>query len=292
LSRRQPLRRFLRTPKGLLTAILAIFVAMAAPAEGPGQVMPALLSALLVAGLMDAIILRARRKRWEFPSGAVLTALIVTMILSAKEPWYIAAATSAMAIVSKYLFRSRAGNVFNPAALAIVAAYYLFETGQSWWGALPALAPVPQLALLVAGVFMVDRVDRIPLVLTFLGLYFLLFSSAAFVSDPGRVAEVFRSPDLEAVLFFAFFILTDPPTASVKYPDQIVCGSIVAVVAFAIFVSIGAVHYLLAAVLAGNVWEAWRRVGRRTGHTFPGGVGAFLREVSPWRVRRPQVARN
>ena len=51
-----------------------------------------------------------------------------------------------------------------------------------------------------------------PLVLAFLGSYFLLFTVTAFAGDPGRVSGVFRTPDLQAVLFFAFFILTDPPT--------------------------------------------------------------------------------
>jgi len=37
--------------------------------------------------------------------------------------------------VSKYLLRSRSANVFNPAALAMILSYYVFHTGQSWWGA-------------------------------------------------------------------------------------------------------------------------------------------------------------
>jgi len=61
---------------------------------------------------------------------------------------------------------------------------------------------------------------------------------------------------------------------------------IVAVASYAIFEWMGAVYYLLAGVLIGNVWEAWRRVHRRTGYTFPSGVGVFVREVSPWRVSR------
>ena len=285
MSGSRSIRRFFKTPKGLLTLVLVALVAGSAPAQGFGKVAPALAGALIVAGLMDAMILRAMRPRWEFPGGAVLTALIVAMVLSAQEPWPIAAVTSAIAILSKYLFRSRAGNVFNPAALAIVVTFQGFDTGQSWWGALPGVTPAAPLVILLAGVFIADRVDRMPLALAFLGGYFLLFSAAAFAADPARVAEVFRSPDLEAVLFFAFFILTDPPTSPVPYRDQIVCGLIVAATSFAVFEGTGSVIYLLAAVLVGNLWEAWRRSARRTGRTFPGGAKDFLREVTPWRRR-------
>jgi len=96
------------------------------------------------------------------------------------------------------------------------------------------------------------------------------------------VAEIFRTPDVEAVLYFATIILTDPPTSPAKYPDQLVCGVIVAVVSFAFFEWGGVVYYLLAGVLAGNLWEAWRRVNRRSGYMFPRGLGFFLREISPW----------
>jgi Na+-translocating ferredoxin:NAD+ oxidoreductase RnfD subunit len=260
VGRAMALRRFLRTPKGLLTIVLILLVAMAAPHEGIRLAAPGILSSVLIAGLIDAAILRMRLARWEFPSGAVLTALIVAMILSAQEPWYVSAVTSAIAIVSKYIVRTRAANVFNPAALAIVATAYLFKTGQSWWGALPEVAPLAQLVLVATGLFITDRVNKMPLVLAFLGTYYLLFTVTAFVGDPGWVSEVFRTPDLQAVLFFAFFILTDPPTSPVKYPDQLVCGAIVAIVSYAIFEWMGAVSYLLAGVLVGNAWEAWRRV--------------------------------
>ena len=208
------------------------------------------------------------------------------MVLRPQEPWYIATVTSVAAILSKYIFRSRAANVFNPAALAIVGAFYVFHTGQSWWGALPEVTPVAQVALVAAGVFIADRVNKMPLVLAFLGTYYLLFTVTAFVGDPGWVSEVYRTPDLQAALFFAFIILTDPPTSPAKYPDQIVCGVIVAAVSYAVFEWVGAVYYLLAGVLVGNVWEAWRRVNARTGYTFPKGIGFFLREISPWRLQR------
>ena len=93
----------------------------------------------------------------------------------------------------------------------------------------------------------------------FLGTYFALFTFMAFPGEPGKVADMFRAPDLHAALFFAFFILTDPPTSPVKYRGQIVCGVLVAAVSFAIFEWNGAAYYLLAGVLVGNVFEAWHR---------------------------------
>ena len=237
---------------------------MSALGESIAQVAPGLASAVAVAVLIDAPILRRRRKAWEFPSGAILTGLLVAMVLSPQEPWYVTACTSAVAILSKYIFRTRSANVFNPAALALVATFYVFDTGQSWWGALPDITPLVALPVLFAtGVLITDKVNKIPLVLAFLGSYYLLFTVTAFLGDPRPVAETFVTPDLQAVLFFAFFILTDPPTSPVKYPDQIVCGVLVAATSYGVFELVGAACYLLAGVLVGNVLEAWRR-GRRS----------------------------
>ena len=130
---------------------------------------------------------------------------------------------------------------------------------RAWWGALPEL-PLTALAVLFAtGIFITDRVNKMPLVLVFLGTYYLLFTLTAFLGNPREVSEIFRAPDLHAVLFFAFFILTDPPTSPVKYTDQLICGVIVSVVSYACFELVGAAYYLLAGVLVGNIWEAWRR---------------------------------
>ena len=109
--------------------------------------------------------------------------------------------------------------------------------------------------------------NKIPLVLIFLGTYFGLFTLTTFLGDPGKIAEIFRAPDLHAVLFFAFFILTDPPTSPVRYPDQLVCGVLIALASYATFEWVGAAYYLLAGVLIGNVWEAWHRW-----YLFPAGA--------------------
>jgi Na+-translocating ferredoxin:NAD+ oxidoreductase RnfD subunit len=242
-----------------LIIILAALTDLAMIDSSQGLLAAGLASGIGVAAALDIAILRVRHGRWEFPSGAVLTGWLVAMVLSPYEPWYVPAATSAIAVVSKYVVRSRTANVFNPAALAIVVTFYALGTGQSWWGALPDLQGPGLVALFATGLYMADRVNKMPLVLVFLFVYYGLFTISAFVGDPRHVAEVYRSPDVNAALFFAFFLLTDPPTSPAKYRDQIVCGVLVAAASYVIFQVTGAAHYLLSGVLVGNVWEAWRR---------------------------------
>jgi len=262
LPKADTVRRFFRSPKGLLIVILTMLVGLALAQTGLA-VMRMLLASVLAAVIVDLPILRLRGRDWSFPSGAILTGLIVAMVLSPQEPWYVAVCTSVIAIVSKYVFRIGTANLFNPAALGLVVTFYVFHTGQSWWGALPELPFAALVVLIGTGYFIANRVNKMPLVLAFLGTYYLLFTIVAFAGDPARVSEIFRTPDLQAVLFFAFIILTDPPTSPIRYPDQIMCGVIVALVAFGVFESLGAAHYLLAGALAGNVWEALRRVRAR-----------------------------
>jgi enediyne biosynthesis protein E5 len=276
--------RFFKTPKGLLTILLGILTAIAAPGERTGAVALNMGSAVLAAGVVDLFILRLRKHVWQFPSGAILTAMIVTMVVRAQEHWYVPAATSVVAVLSKYAIRTRSANVLNPAAFALVLMFYVLPMGQSWWGALPEVSPLWLRAVLLAGgIYIVQRVNRLPMVLCFLGAYFCLFTATAYLGDPRKVAEVFRSPDMDAVLYFALIILTDPPTSPAKYRGQWIYGIVVATVGYAAFETFGAAYFLLAGVLAGNVWEAWQRVHRHSPSDFRRKVAVFLRELSPVR---------
>lgn len=252
-------KRFFRTPKGLLILLLPVLALTAALGSGFALVAPVVLGGVFGAAIIDAPILRYREGEWLVPDGAILTGLIVAMVLSPMEPWYVAAITAAVGVLSKYLIRAGKANVFNPAAFALVATFYLFNTGHSWWGALPEIAPIAIVLLFAIGIFITDRVNKVPLVLAFLGTHYLLFTITAFAGNPAKVVDLYRAPDLHAALFFAFFMVTDPPTSPPKERDQLVYGVITAVVSYAVFELIGAAYFLLTGLLAANIWEAWRR---------------------------------
>ncbi len=253
-------KQFFRKPKGLLILIFAGLLVLAAALSRTLPFGFGLVSAMLAAAVVDAPILRYRDGKWSFPDGALLTGMIVGMIISSLDPWYVPAVTAVIGVVSKYLMRTRTANIFNPAALALIASYYLFGSAQSWWGAMPEVTPWALVALIAPGVYITDRVNKMPLLLTFLGVYYALFTAAAWVGDPQRYVEIYRQPDLHAVLFFGFFMLTDPPTSPPRARDQVYFGVITAAVCFGFFQLSGAVYFLSAGLMVANAWEAWRRV--------------------------------
>jgi Na+-translocating ferredoxin:NAD+ oxidoreductase RnfD subunit len=255
--------RFVKTPKGLLLIALGLLALVAMLGVGLGRALPDVLSGMLVAALVDVALMIVVRGAWAFPGGALLTGLIVALVLSPSETFYVVGLTAALAVASKYVFRTRWSNVFNPAALALVASYFLFGAAQSWWGALPTLPAVAVLLVLGVGVFIADRVNKVPLALTYLGAFFGLFALTAVLGNPAGVAEVFRSPDANAALFLALFMLDDPPTSPTRYRDQVVFAALAALASYAIYLTIGAVYYLPAGILVANAWESWRRLAER-----------------------------
>lgn len=256
-------RRWIRSPKGLFAGVLAVLTIPAAQQAGWALVGPSLLGAIGAAMLVDLPLIRWRDGHWSVPDGALLTGWLVALILSPHEPWTSAAGAAVLGIVAKHALKVKRANVLNPAAAALVLSYFAFNTGQSWWGALPELAPAWVSLVLLTGAFMAWRLHKLPLALAFLGVHFLLATGLAFVGDPAHVAELYRAPDVHMAVFAAGFMATDPPTSPPKYGDQIRYGVLAAVVSFALFQFVGAVYFLPGGLLAANLWEGWRKWRRQ-----------------------------
>jgi Na+-translocating ferredoxin:NAD+ oxidoreductase RnfD subunit len=255
------LKKFLRTPKGYLLIALAVLFAITAPHQGLQAVM-VMLVAVGMATASDALLTYLERGVRVVPSSALLTGMIVGLIISPQEPALVVVTVSFMAIVAKHVLRTPRGHIFNPAALALAVASPLFGSGEGWWGAASGL-PVYALApLLLAGYLVADRVNKMPSVLAFLGVYFTCFTLTALGTnmDAIRVAEIYRDPFLNSALFFAFFMLTDPPTTPARPQDQVVFGAGVALIAAAVELVLGTETFLLIGLLIGNACWAWRRL--------------------------------
>lgn len=256
-------RRYLRSPKGYATVAFVVLALVAAPGAGFGAATATILAAVAGAAIPEAIAVRLRLRQWRVPSSAMLTGLIVGLVLSPDVAWPVSLATGAIATASKQSLRAGRSHIVNPAALGLLVAYKLFATGQSWWGAWAGL-PEPFVILVVAAGFVVaDRANKLPAALSFAGVYAALFAAASFVGTPGAVQEIFRPPFLNVAVFFAFFMVTDPPTSPVVFPDQIWFGALVAVASYLIYMATHGLYFVLAGVLAGNAVYALRRQAQR-----------------------------
>jgi len=259
------IRAYFRTPKGLLVLLLLALIAVAYPVEGQAALLRVGLAAASAVAV-DALLMNIRGKL-EFPDSAVLTGLIVAMVLGPVVPLGVPILASALAVTSKHLLRTRrGGHIFNPAALGLLIAGLLFSSEQSWWGGLGDLPPGFIVLVAAAGLMVANRVNKVPSVLAFLGVYVVLLTVGSLAGSPLSFADAFREPMTGAALYFASFMLTDPPTTPARVNDQVWFAIVVAIVsAVCLTLNWGGVYYLLIGLLAGNGFEAARRAisGRR-----------------------------
>src|SRR5919202_1950959 len=197
--------RFLRTAKGALLLVFMGLFALGATAVGWPLAVPHMLAAVLGASLTELAVSRFDRRPLAWPSSAILSGMIVGFVLGPATPHVVAAAVAILATLGKHLFATERWHIFNPAALALLVSVPLFGTGQSWWGALPALRCPLVFVLLAGGAFIVDRINKFPLVLSFLGATFALLTVFGRI-DALTAAELFRTPFVQATLFVALAV--------------------------------------------------------------------------------------
>ncbi len=248
--------KWLKTPKGYMMAILIGLTLVAAlrPQDHIGLLNAGV--SVVTALVIDGVAGMLYKNKKKFPDGGIITALIIADVLSNSTPWYLFVATTAVALLSKHLIKTGRKPIFNPAAVGLVVAIYVFSTGQSWWGSL-ALLPIWLIpALIIPGIVISIRVNKFPQVASFLGVYFaLMFFMAIFhLGLPyDTPADALRIPFVNSTLFLAFFMLTDPPTSPASYPKQIIFGSLAAIIGSVVFANYGGLAYLLIGLLVGNL---------------------------------------
>lgn len=252
------LRQFVRTPKGSLLAMFLLLFGLAATAVGWTVVLPHMLAATIGAVLPELGIARLEKRAQGWPSSALLSGMIVGFVLSPLTPLPVTAAAAILATLSKHILATSRWHLFNPAGLALLLSVPLFGTGQSWWGALPDLGWPFVLVLLATGAVIVDRINKFPLVLSFLGATFGLLTLVSYIA-PLTTAELFRAPFLQATLFLALFMLTDPPTSPSRYKEQVAIGALVGASSIAAQLLGAGQSYLLVGLLVGNLALAGRR---------------------------------
>jgi Na+-translocating ferredoxin:NAD+ oxidoreductase RnfD subunit len=246
--------RWIKSPKGYIVFALVAYLVIASIGS---HSMKGIINGIIAVGVSaaaDIICSYFERRKRIVLDGAVITGLIISLILSTTSTWPIIAATSVISILSKHLLVYKKKPIFNPAAFGLLLSIILFKSGQSWWGTFGDLPVWTLVLLLVGGYILTNRVSKFPQVFSFLGVYLvILFIMSIF--HTGDATDALRSPFINATLFFAFFMLTDPPTTPAKVKNQIVFGTLAALVGAVDYAIFGGLMYLFIGLLAGNLYH-------------------------------------
>jgi Na+-translocating ferredoxin:NAD+ oxidoreductase RnfD subunit len=203
---------------------------------------------------LDIICCLIEKRKRIRPDGAVITGLIIALILSITSSWIIVAATSVISILSKHLLVHKKKPIFNPAAFGLLLSILIFQSQQSWWGAFGDLPSWTIVFLLIGGYAATNRINKFPQVFSFLGTYFIILS-IMWYTHIGDVPDALLPPFINATLFFAFLMLTDPPTSPAKVKDQIIFGILTAAVGTVVYAFFGGLMYFFIGLLVGNLYH-------------------------------------
>src|ERR671915_2558618 len=196
-----------------------------------------ILVAILTSAVLEVAIAFRRQRVLMWPASALLTGNGVAFILrvpgTEHGDWWsmhgawIFAATSAVALLSKYVITFRGRHVFNPSNFGLVPCFLLLGPEQAdplefWWGPLsPAL--VVALVLIVAGGLAILR--RLHLTELAVGFWLAFAAGIGVLAASGHAMTaawhvgpiegfdfwwtLVSSPE---ILVFLFFMITDPRT--------------------------------------------------------------------------------
>jgi ASPIC and UnbV/FG-GAP-like repeat/NQR2, RnfD, RnfE family len=196
-----------------------------------------ILVSLATCAVLEVGIAFRRQRVLMWPASALLTGNGVAFVLRVPgtehgdwwslHGWWIFAATSAVALLSKYLIQFRGRHVFNPSNFGLVLAFLLLGSSRAdplelWWGPMSAWMALALAIIVVGGVMILRRLRLLEIAVGFwlafaAGIAVLAASGHAMTArwhlGPITGFEFWRvlvfSPE---ILVFLFFMITDPKT--------------------------------------------------------------------------------
>ncbi len=179
----------------------------------------------------DLIFLRIRKVKLFLPSAAVVTGIIIALLISPNQPFYIPIIAAVLAMFSKNFIRVNNKHIFNPAAFGLFMAGIILGFNISWWGvSFQNLLPLKLeslffLILLLPALLSVIKLRRWGNVVTFLFVYYL----TSFILTRNFGFNTLLDP---TAIFFSLVMLPEPITSPVKINKQIMFGVMVAVLSY------------------------------------------------------------
>jgi Na+-translocating ferredoxin:NAD+ oxidoreductase RnfD subunit len=269
-------KKWMKTPKGYVTiAMIALLIIASIGSKNIMGIINSII-AVVVSLTVNYFYCTITNKKGS-RDGTIITGLIISLILSFTTSWVVVAETAVIAILSKHLLVYKKKPIFNPAAFGLLLSIFIFQTGQSWWGAFGDLPAWTIIFLLIGGYIVTDRVNKFPQVFSFLGTFFVLLFLMGYF-NVGNAADALRPPFINAALFFGFFMLTDPPTSPAKVKNQVIFGILSAVSGIIVYGIFGGLTYLYIGLCIGNLYSFLQK-------RSPSKVSSLRQNVKPTHQR-------
>ena len=179
------------------------------------------LIATITTTLLDFAINYFKYKNFEFPQSALISGLFIGGLLTQNLQWYVYVVAGAIAILSKHIIKFQQKHIFNPANLGILIASIIFGAAHTWW------ISSPLILVLAFGIFVVWRLGRFDLTISFLASYYLIILIIE-LSRGSSFNDIYLTIINGGVIyFFSMFMLIEPKTNPSK--NRIYYGILVAV---------------------------------------------------------------
>lgn len=171
--------------------------------------------------------LKSKKNRMEhsifFPQSALISGLFIGGLLTQNLQWYVYVLAGIIAILSKHLIKIQQKHIFNPANFGVLLVSMIFNAGHTWW------ISSPLILVLVFGMFIIWRLKRFDLTLSFLIIYYVA-NSIIELSQGAQFSDIYYTIINGGVIyFFSMFMLIEPRTHPLARKQRIVYGVLVAV---------------------------------------------------------------
>lgn len=160
-----------------------------------------------------------------FPLSAIISALGLGILFTAPGNAWLMLLTSWLTITSKYLVTWRGRHIFNPTNFALVVMLLLsggevaVAPAYQWGGSYEIVGLV-----FVAGLVVMSRVNKLPLVLSFWAVFVLGALVRAELTHMPAAITLWGQVSGGAFMLFSFFMITDPKTGPASFKGQLLFG--------------------------------------------------------------------
>lgn len=205
------------------------------------------LIAVITTTFLDLFIEYFKSKTWLFPQSALISGLFIGGLLTQGLQWRIYALAGIIAIISKHLIKIKQKHVFNPANLGVLIVSLIFGASHTWW------ISSPLILVLIFGIFIIWRLRRFDLAISFLVGYYLI-NSIIEILQGTQFSEIYYTIINGGVIyFFSMFMLIEPKTNPSARKQRVAYGVSVAIL-FTLFHFFIPQHDIVLALAVGNIF--------------------------------------